>query len=90
MSTLLTNVGTIITSLVSWLGNVASGLISNPIFQIMLGVILFLLMIKLIIYIKNEIEARQLSIELTGSTDDLKYYRSLSEEEKEEYNRTHI
>ena len=49
MSTLLTNVGTVITNLLSWLGSVATALIGNEVFQIMLAVVLFTLFFGLMI-----------------------------------------
>ena len=59
MQTLLTNVGTVITNLVTWLGNVATALIGNEIFQIMLAVILFVLFFGLMVGLAKGIRGRK-------------------------------
>lgn len=59
MQTLLTNVGTVITNLVTWLGNVATALIGNEIFQIMLAVILFVLFFGLMVGLAKGIRGRR-------------------------------
>lgn len=75
MSELLTNIGTILTNLIDWFTQIGSYLINNPIFQIVLGTGIFLLIVRLIIKIKDEMMARELAIGLTGSTQDLEYWR---------------
>ena len=90
MNTLLTNIETIITNLISWLSTIATALIGNEVFQIMLAVVLFKLIFNLIKSIIQEIKARNLGVSMTGNTSELEYYRSLSDEEKEKYDKEHI
>lgn len=56
MEEILTNIGTIITNIVSWLGTIASYLITNPIFQIMIAVSIFTLIFYML---KNIISQRE-------------------------------
>ena len=59
MTALLTNIGTVITSLVSWLGTVATALISNEIFQIMLAVVLFILFFGMMVGLAKGVKGRR-------------------------------
>ena len=59
MSTLLTNIGTVITSLVSWLGTVATALIGNEVFQIMLAIVLFTLFFGLMVGLAKGVKGRK-------------------------------
>lgn len=90
MEGLIENIGIILTNIINWFQEVGGSLITNPIFIIVLAVTFVFLLINLLTSLINEKQAKQLAIELTSSTDELEYYRSLSPEEKEEYNRTHI
>lgn len=59
MTALLTNIGTVITSLVSWLGTVATALIGNEIFQIMLAVVLFILFFGMMVGLAKGVKGRK-------------------------------
>ena len=59
MSTLLTNIGTVITSIVGWLGSVATSLIANEVFQIMLAVVLFTLLFGMLVGLAKGIKSRK-------------------------------
>lgn len=76
MAGLLENIGTILTNIINWFGQIGSYLITNPIFQIILGLGIFLLIFKLILNIKDEMEARKLAIGIDGNLDRLKAYRN--------------
>ena len=56
MGALLTNISSILTNLLSWMGSVATALIGNEIFQIMLAVIFLILFVNLIRYIVVKIK----------------------------------
>lgn len=84
MNTLLTNIGTILTSLLDWFGQIGSYLITNPIFIIILSIGIFSLLYFLIRKIAWEIQARKLAIGLTGSTNELKMYREWKEYEEDD------
>ena len=59
MSTLLTNIGTVITSIVGWLGSVATALIGNEVFQIMLAVVMFTLLFGMLVGLAKGIKSRK-------------------------------
>ena len=59
MAGLLTNIGTIFTSLVTWLTSVSSALIANEVFQIMLAIILFILLFGLLVGLAKGIKGRK-------------------------------
>ena len=59
MNALLANIGTIMNNLVSWLGTVATALIGNEIFQIMLAVVLFILFFGLMVGLAKGIKGRK-------------------------------
>lgn len=54
MSSLLKNIGIILTSIISWIGAITQALIQNPIFIILIAVISFLYLIGLLIKLVNE------------------------------------
>lgn len=49
LTTFLTNIGSVFTQLITWLGNVATALIGNEIFQIMVAILLFTLLFGLMV-----------------------------------------
>ena len=59
MSTFLTNIGTVITQLLSWLGSVATALIGNEVFQIMVAVLIATLLIGLMVGLAKGIRGRK-------------------------------
>jgi len=58
MSALLENIGLIILQILAWIGELSNALIQNPIFIILMAVIILKLLYKLILHIisKREIE----------------------------------
>ena len=58
MATLLSNIGTAITSIVTWLASVATALIGNEIFQIMLAVVVFTLLFGVLVGLAKGIKSR--------------------------------
>lgn len=64
MSTLLTNIGNVIMSLISFLRSVATALIGNEVFQIMLAVIIFKILF-------NELK----DLNKNNNKKDLDYYK---------------
>ena len=59
LSTFLTNIGTVFTQLLTWLGNVASALIGNEIFQVMVAIIIFGLLLGLMVGLAKGIRGRK-------------------------------
>ena len=59
MSTFLTNIGTVITQLLTWLGNVATALIGNEVFQIMVAILIFALLFALMVGLAKGIRGRK-------------------------------
>lgn len=59
MATLLTNIGTVISSIVTWLASVATALIDNEIFQIMLAVVVFTLLFGVLVGLAKGIKSRK-------------------------------
>lgn len=59
LSTFLTNIGTVFTQLLTWLGNVATSLIGNEIFQIMVAIIVFGLLFGLMVGLAKGIRGKK-------------------------------
>lgn len=59
LSTFLTNIGTVFTQLLTWLGSVATSLIGNEIFQIMVAIIIFILLFGLMVGLAKGIRGRR-------------------------------
>lgn len=59
MSTFLTNIGTVITQLLTWLGNVSTALIGNEVFQIIVAMLIFVLLFSLMVGLAKGIRGRK-------------------------------
>lgn len=59
MATFLENVGTVLTSVVSWFGSVSTALISNEVFQVILGILIFIALATYLVNLTGKIRARQ-------------------------------
>lgn len=59
LTTFLTNIGSVITQLLAWLANVATALIGNEIFQIMVAIIVFVLLFGLMVGLAKGIRGRR-------------------------------
>lgn len=58
MQTLLTNVGSVITSSVTWFGSISSALVANEVFQIVLALVILILLFTLLVNLVGKIRAR--------------------------------
>lgn len=59
LSTFLTNIGTVFTQLLTWLGSVATSLLSNEIFQVMVAIIIFIMLYGLVVGLARSIKGRK-------------------------------
>ena len=59
MATFLENVGTVLTSVVSWFASVSTALISNEVFQVILGILIFIALATYLVNLTGKIRARQ-------------------------------
>lgn len=59
MQTFLTNIGSVFTQLITWLGNVATALIGNEVFQVMVAILLFTLLFGLMVGLAKGIRGRK-------------------------------
>lgn len=58
METLLTNVGSVITSSTTWFGSISTALIGNEVFQIVLALVILILLFTLLVNLVGKIRAR--------------------------------
>lgn len=59
MSTLLSNIGTVMTSSITWFGDISTALIGNEVFQIVLALVIMILLFTLLVNLVNKIKVRQ-------------------------------
>ena len=58
MAAFIENVGTVLAGVVSWFGTVATALIANEIFQVILGITVFITMVVLLVNLVGKIRLR--------------------------------
>lgn len=59
MQTFLSNVTTVLTSIVSWFGSVSTALIGNEVFQVIIGILIFIALATYLVNLTGKIRARQ-------------------------------
>lgn len=59
LSDLITNITSVVTGITTMFGNVATALISNQVFQLMLGVIIFTILVGIAIGMAKGIKSRR-------------------------------
>lgn len=59
MQTFLTNVTTVLTSIVSWFASVSTALIGNEVFQVIIGILIFIALATYLVNLTGKIRARQ-------------------------------
>ena len=59
METFLTNVTTVLTSIVTWFGSVSTALIGNEVFQVIIGILIFIALATYLVNLTGKIRARQ-------------------------------
>lgn len=59
MADFLANVTTVLASIVTWFGSVSTALIGNEVFQVIIGILIFIALATYLVNLTGKIRARQ-------------------------------
>ena len=59
MADFLANVTTVLASIVTWFGSVSTALIANEVFQVIIGILIFIALATYLVNLTGKIRARQ-------------------------------
>ena len=59
MAAFLENVTTVLASIVTWFGSVSTALIGNEVFQVIIGILIFIALATYLVNLTGKIRARQ-------------------------------